>query len=247
MKEFAKMGVKKLFAPCRLNIKRIDETSCGYISARNTVSAANHAGLSVCDYIETLWNQKGDTQRVIDQMASCGAFRAKSPNILEIGTGTGRYLEKVLAQCKPNKYESYEPAQDWAKWLQSNYPIISHKADGASLRQTADHSVDLLHAHGVFTYLPFFVSYHYWKEIWRVMKDDSSVVFDIFSEDCLDESTVEKWILAGDSYPCFLSKDFVISRFREHGFFLYKTFTTRYGAGRSEYLFLVRNTLAKKV
>lgn len=224
--------------------KSSNKSSLGYISSKETVSAAERERLSVCDYVEKLWNQSGDTQRVIDQMASCGVFEVNSPNILEIGAGTGRYLEKVLANCKPAKYESYETARDWSEWLQAKYPIISHAADGVSLRQTQAHSVDLLHAHGVFVYLPFLVSYSYWKEIWRVMKSGGFVVFDIISEDCLDELAVEKWLMSENRYPCFLSKDYLVSLFGKHGFALFKTFTTRYGEGQSLYLVFVRNDAA---
>ena len=124
MKELAKKVVKRLLAQMGLAITQVGETAktFGYISAKETVSAAEREGLSVCDYVEKLWNKPGDTQRIIEQMASCGVFEARDPNILEIGTG--RYLEKVLGKCKPAKYESYETARDWAEWLQSKYPIV---------------------------------------------------------------------------------------------------------------------------
>ena len=177
-------------------------------------------------------------------MASCGLFEARDPSVLEIGAGTGRFLEKVLEMCGPASYESYETARDWADWLKSRYPIISQEADGESLRQTTSQSIDLLHAHGVFVYLPFLVSYRYWKEIWRVVRGGGSAVFDIISEDCLDELTVEKWLRSKHKYPCFLSKDYVVSLFEKHGFSLLQTFTNRCGEGLSEYLVLVRNDAA---
>jgi SAM-dependent methyltransferase len=245
MKELAKTIVRRLLAQRGLVITRVGKASnnfsLGYISASKTVSTAEHEGLSVCEYVEKLWQQQGDTQRVIDQMAAAGVFEAKDSTVLEIGAGTGRYLEKVLAKCKVAKYESYETTRDWAEYLQSNYPIISHEADGVSLKQTPAHSVNLLHAHGVFVYLPFLISYRYWKEIWRVMKSGGFVVFDIISEDCLDALTVKKWLISEHSYLSFLSKDYVVSVFGKHGFSLFKTFTNRYGKGRSEYLIFVRN------
>lgn len=197
--------------------------------------------MTVCDYVERLWDQAGDTQRVIDQMASCGVFEQEVSRVLEIGPGTGRYLEKVLGIRKPDSYEIYETAQDWAEWLQARYPIVSREADGVSLHRTSTDSVDVLHAHGVFVYLPFLVSYRYWKEIWRVVRGGGWVVFDIYSEDCLDAPTVEKWLASGNSYPCFLSRDYVVSAFARNGFSLQKTFMNRHGAGRSEYLVFVRS------
>ena len=198
MKILVKKGLKWLLAQRGLAITRIGEdsksSSFGYISAKETVSAAEHAGLSVCDYVEKLWEKQGDTQRVIEQMASCGAFATANPNVVEIGAGTGRYLEKVLQRCGPAKYESYETARDWAEWLQSKYPIVSHEADGMTLRQTPSMSADLIHAHGVFVYLPFLVSYRYWSEIWRITRENGIVAFDIISEECLDEQMVDKWL-----------------------------------------------------
>jgi len=231
--------------PKQINCMPIDKDvvakySLGYISAKETISAAKREGLSVCDYVERLWGKPGDTQRVIQQIASWGVFDVENPHILEIGAGTGRYLEKVLEKCKPAKYEIYEIARDWAEWLQSTYPIVSHEADGMSLSQTSDHSVDILHAHGVFVYLPFLMSYRYFKEIWRVVKNGGSIIFDICSEDCMDEATVEKWLSSEHYYPCFLSKGYVISLFERQGFSLFATFMNSYGEGRSEYLVFER-------
>lgn len=234
----AKMAIKMLrSAP----IAKLENSSLGYISAKETVSAAKRERLSVCDYVEKLWGQQGDTQYVIEQMAALEVFAATNPNIVEIGSGTGRYLEKVLLQCEPAKYESYETARDWSMWLQSEYPIISHEADGASLRQTPSESVDLVHAHGVFVYLPFLVSYRYWIEIWRVVKNGGHVVFDIYSEDCLDEATLAKWLASTHTYPCFLSRHYVASLFEKKGFVLTDAFTSRHGSGRSEYLVFACN------
>lgn len=218
-----------------------NNNSLGYISARRTIDGAKLEGLSVCDYVESIWGNRGGTQFVIDEMNKSKIFMNEGMNIVEIGAGTGRYMEKVLQECTPNTYESYETAKDWSEYLQSNYPIISYPADGFSLRFTSDSSVDLIHAHGVFVYLPFLISYRYWKEIWRTTKIGSFVLFDIFSEDCLQEDLLEQWLQSKHNYPCFLSKSFTISHFRDHGFSLVKTFTHRYGEGRSEYLFFIRN------
>lgn len=241
-----KSFLKRIIAKSGFEIVRTNKNSTkikggtGYISAKETILGAKREGLSVCDYVEKQWNKKGDTQKVIDEMASCGCFFKKHMHIVEIGAGTGRYLEKVLGRCNPSKYESYETAKDWAEWLQSQYPIISHDVDGVSLKETPSKSVDLTHAHGVFVYLPFLVSYQYFKEIIRITKIGGSVCFDIISEDCLDEPTVEKWLKSGQNYPCFISTEYVVSLFEQYGFGLSGTFMNRYGEGLSNYIVFKR-------
>lgn len=213
----------------------------GYIAAKETIAAARREGLSICDFVEKMWQIEGDTAKVIDEMDQHGSFLVKNPRVVEIGAGTGMYLKKVLERTDPKSYESYETAVDWADWLQAEFGVISHEADGCSLRQTPDRTAELVHAHGVFVYLPFLVSYQYWKEIWRITKTGGTVVFDIISEDCLDEATVEQWISAGITYPCFVSKAFLVLLFEAHGFSLLTSFKQRYGEGLSEYLILRRD------
>lgn len=208
----------------------------GYISAKETVDAAKRSGLSVCDYVEKIWNQQGDTQRVIDKMKELGIFNGTIKNICEIGTGTGRYLEKIIKICNPTGYESYETAKDWAEWLANKYNIIAHDADGKSLSYTKSSSIDLVHAHGVFIYLPFLSSYRYFQEIVRVTNDNGYVTFDIYSEDCFDDDTVNHWLQSDHNYPCFLSKQYVKYFFVKRGFSLIGDFFNRYGEGKSHYL-----------
>lgn len=240
MKALAKRILSRVLARRGLTIARLSPTdkspAGGYIQARETVAAAQRAGLSVCDYLEKLWDTQGNTDRIIVRMASYGAFATEGLSIVEIGAGTGRYMEKVLDLCRPSMYESYETARDWADWLQAKYPIVSRQADGVTLRQSASGSVDLVHAHGVFVYLPFLVSYGYWQEVWRVCRVGSLVVFDVISEACMGEVTVLKWLTSRHTYPCFLSKAYVVSVFSNHGFTLADSFESPYGAGISEYL-----------
>lgn len=211
-------------------------TALSYISALETIEAAQNQGLSVCDYLERLWDQVGHTQRVIDRLASYHAFKDGS-HILEIGTGTGRYLEKTLEKCKPQSYESYETAEDWNQYLKFRYPSVhSYDADGVSLLSTPDLSIDFLHSHGLFVYLPFLSAWQYFKEMWRVVKIHGIVAFDLYSENCMDEHTVEKWLASNYRYPCFLSTGYLESIFASHGFALIDTFTNPHGEGKSEYL-----------
>ena len=143
---FGIIGLKLI----KTNASGSNPGTLSYISAKETILNARKEGLSVCDYVEKMWNQEGETQKVIDNMEKLGAFKNINPTVCEIGAGTGRYLEKVIDKCNPARYESYETALDWAEWLEKEYNIISQKSDGYFLENTEDKSIDIIHSHGVF-------------------------------------------------------------------------------------------------
>ena len=236
LKTVKRLLPRRVKLAARALFDKLDAGSNGYIPAPETVSAAKTAGLSVTEYIEQLWNIQGHTTAVMDKLAALGAVSAATNSVVEIGPGTGRYLERTLKLCTPNRYQIYETALDWRTWLASEYPVDPCNADGRSLDQTPDHSADLIRAHGVFVYTPFLVTYRYFEEIVRVAAPRSFVAFDIFSEPCLDDKTVADWLKAGDLYPCFLSKGYVIDFFTRRRFQHLDSFLMPYGAGLSEYL-----------
>lgn len=233
-----------------LNLKLIKAThvvnsnSHGYISAKETVISAQQDGLSVCDYVEKIWDQVGETQKIIDNMEKLGAFKFNNPTICEIGAGTGRYMDKIIEKCNPERYESYETATDWAEWLSEKYPIISQPTDGFSLSSTKDNSIDLFHAHGVFVYLPFFDSLRYFKEIDRVTTTNSYIVIDCMTEDCLDNKTLNKWLESEYSYPQLLPEKHIFTFFPSNKYKLIEEFFTPYGQGKSKYFVFKRKNRA---
>ena len=212
----------------------------GYLSARETVMEAETRGLSVCNYLEQLWNEPGNTQAVVDHMGEFGVFDEKISTVCEIGAGSGRFLEKTMARCRPSRYESYEPDREWADWLQKQYGVISQPTDGYSLRHTPSASIDLAHAHGVFVYLPFLTTYRYFREIARVVSDRGHVVFDIMSEDCLDEASVNEWLRSEHNYPCMLARQYVLQLFESWDFLLRGEFSSRLFPVRSQYMVFER-------
>jgi len=228
--------LSRLRGPCESQTGKQACSSKGYLPAKQTVEMATRSGLSVCDYVEKIWQQQGSTEKVVGELVRLGVFDGERNHILEIGAGTGRYLEKVLQVCRPELYESYETARDWSDWLQGEYPIISRDANGDSLGGTKTNSVDVIHAHGLFVYVPFLVSCRYFREIFRVAGKESWVAFDVLSEDCFDKTVMDRWLDSAHDYPCFLSTDFVVSLFVEQGFSLVSTFMNDYGEGRSKYL-----------
>jgi hypothetical protein len=105
-----------------------------------------------------------------------------------------------------------------------------------SLRQTPSKSMKLIHAHGVFVYLPFLITYRYFSEICRIAASASYIVFDIILEEYVTPELTRKWIAAEHYFATFLSVTFVVEFFEKHGFKLIDD----YGVGKSEYLIFGR-------
>jgi hypothetical protein len=207
-----------------------------------TINAARTHGLAVPDYLESHLNEEGTSQEVIEKLASLGVIDSSTRSVCEIGTGAGRFLQKTLAKCKPVQYESYEPDAEWVTWLEEHYEIVSRPTDGFSLRHTATGSMDLVHAHGVFVYLPFLTTYSYLREMVRVAAAKAYVVFDIFTEDCLDETTVDEWLHSRWRFPVILPRRYVIDLFETWGFALQSEFFSRYHTGKSHYMVFQRKS-----
>jgi len=206
-----------------------------YISTKDTVKAAEAEGLSICDYVEKIWDQVGETQKVIDNMKEFGAFEFENPTVCEIGAGTGRYLEKVIENCQPTRYESYETASDWAEWLQKEYSIISQPTDGISLKSTYDNSMDLIHSHGVFVYLKFLDNIRYFNEMIRTINSKGLIIFDCYTEDCMDDKNLEKWLSSKHNFPTVMPNDFIIDYYKKRNFQLLGNFFNAHGQGKSKY------------
>lgn len=234
----------KLF---NLKIARANQHANGlsYISAKDTVANAKAENLSVCDYVEREWNQIGETQKVIDKMKDFGFFELNSPSICEIGAGTGRYMEKVLDNCNPSRYESYETASDWAEWLQNEYPIISQPTNGFSLNSTADSSLDLIHSHGVFVYLKFLDNIRYFNDMIRTLKPNGKIVFDCYTEDCMEDDVLDKWLTSIHNFPSIMPNDYVEEYFVNRGLKLMGTFFNAHGQGKSKYFVFKKLTQLK--
>ena len=62
---------------------------------------------------------------------------------------------------------------------------------------------------------------------------DAFIVFNMYSERCLDAKTVEKWIESGHEYPCFLATAYVRQVFERAGFRFVDSFLSAHGAGWS--------------
>jgi hypothetical protein len=200
-----------------------------YLPFQETLESAQAAGLSAGDYIEKRFNQsRGSTVQTIEAMASLGVFDSPLESICEIGPGSGRYLEKVVAKAHPDHYEIYETATEWANWLVERHEVISRKCDGRTLAETESGSVALVHAHKVFPCLPFLTTISYFKEMARSVRNEGWIVFDIMTEACFSSEHLRAWY---DVNPCnwswsphMIAREFTLKLFDEQGISLVGSF-----------------------
>lgn len=228
--------VNRILHPLDFHISRRFPVEGGYISARETIHAASQTNQTICEYVESLWQEQGLSQQVVENFKNFGALNSSTKHVCEIGTGTGCYAEKILRESQIISYESYELDQDWAQWLSQTFNIISHPTDGDNLKETPPHSIDLIHANGVFVYTKFLITYKYFLEIFRVTRYGGFAAFDIFSEECFDEDTLNLWLMSEHRYPCILPKLYVKNLFIEHEFSYIGEFFKKLGEGKSLYL-----------
>jgi hypothetical protein len=229
-------AVNRCLCPVGYQLVRNGGSGSGYIHSKATVQAAKARGQSVCEYVEDLWGQRGATARVIREMSQAGCL-TPCERVLEIGPGTGRYLELVLQKISPEQYEIYETADDWSTWLASTYGsrVVRQPADGRTLRHTVSHSCGLVHAHGVFVYLSLLHAFEYFAEMIRVCKSQGSIVFDFYPAEEFDEAMILRWLQHEDRYPVVLSATLVQSFFTNRGCYLVHEFVNPHGHGRSHY------------
>lgn len=224
MRKLAKSLVNKSLAPIGIKISRIDpwDDTANFIPFKQTIQAAKIAGLSVGDYVDGVMNGiPGSSQQTIDKMTSFGVFSEPMDLIIEIGPGTGRYLDKTIKVAQPSRYEIYETAGPWADYLVDKYGVILCSGDGYSLAATADKSAAMVHAHKVFDGVPFMVTCCYWREMARVIRPGGWAVFDVITEDCLRGDAVQTWSKSGirnGSFPAVAPKEVVLNFFKAEGF-----------------------------
>jgi SAM-dependent methyltransferase len=228
-----------------LNVQLVAGTSTDpavktFIPARNTIAAAKRAGLPLGTYIDNRWVEPGATGKVVSEMLELADLPQKVRAVCEIGPGSGRFVEEVTAALHPDVYEIYETARDWLPRLRTLPNTILRDCDGRSLRDTADASIDLVHAQKVFVYLRFYVVASYLEEMARVVRPGGVVAFDVATEPCLDEATVRSWVTDGTIYSPF-PRTWAIGFMRRRGLSLLGSCFTPMPPGTAELLVFRRN------
>jgi hypothetical protein len=243
LKGLVRSAVKALFSPLGFDLVRRNHDGGlhgdykQFIPFQPTISAAKQSGLSLGDYIDAAYNVSGATQETIDSLKDFGVFNSSTEHVCEIGPGTGRYLEKVIAITNPVHCEIYETAKDWESYLVQKYDVVAQPSDGASLCHTPSNSIDLVMAHKVFPGQPSLVICRYFEEMARVLRLNGKAVFDIVTEDCLDDTTLHRWLDCGisfQSYPCLFPKRFAVDFFTKSGFSFDGSFIVSMNPGKTE-------------
>jgi len=234
--------VNKSLAPIGIKATRAGthdwRDTASFIPFESTLEAARTAKLSVGDYVDSIMNGvPGSSQSTIDTMASLGVFSEPLHTIVEIGAGTGRYLEKTLMATRPARYEIYETAGKWATYLVEQYNVTLQRTDGYTLSETRDGCASLVQAHKVFSTVPFMVSCCYFQEIVRVVSPGGWAVFDAMTERCLDADALRIWAKSGirnGSYPAVIPRAVIVDLFVHSGFSLAASFMVPMPPGTTE-------------
>jgi hypothetical protein len=217
-----------------------------YIPLRKTLRGARKAKMSVGEYIDWKNNYPGATQETIDRVAAFGVFDQPIQRVCEIGPGSGRYLEKVMARCHPDSYEIYETAVPWKRRLVQLYGVRAQNTDGVSLSSTPDCSVDLVHGHRVFEGLPVITCLRYFAEAARVVRPGGWLVFDVLTEACLTPEMTNNWVTSGSNWiVSMFPKQFLIDLMKGDGLAYVGSFILPMRPALSEYL-IFRKPVSKR-
>ena len=112
-----------------------------------------------------------------------------------------------------------------------------HDADGRTLSQTASASVDLVHAHKVFVYVPLVTTVGYWWEMARSSAAEAgAVAFDIVTENCMDEPTTSTWVSENATLYSMIPRQWTIDLLDRKGLTLAGSTFVAMSGGRSELL-----------
>jgi hypothetical protein len=239
VKTFAAGRVNKALRPFGVQVVHgfsNDPAIKPFLSARKTRAAARRAGLTVCDYVDMYSAEPGATAATVQAMLRLAELSAPVARVCEIGPGTGRYAELVIAATQPVVYEAYETATDWLPHLREIPEITLLPTDGHSLAHTGSGTVDLVHAHKVFVYLPLVITVGYLKEMARVVKPGGAVAFDIVTEKCMDEAVTENWVAQGATIYSMVPRQWTIDLLDRRGLTLAGSAFAPLSGGRTELL-----------
>ncbi len=218
---------------CRL-IRAVDGPRA-YIDCQTTIEEALKEGLSIPAYVAQLWQEQGVVEECVAKLRAKGVL-ATCSRVVEIGPGTGRFLEHIQDEVRPEAYEIYEIDNDWATYLVKTYGVVKQNTLGDSLTHTETGSCGLVHAHGVFLYLPIVTAFNYLAEMCRVCAKDGFILFDCYLDDTCDIAMVEDWRKFSDRWQVILPRKSILDFMANCSVFLVDEFAMKVFRGKSQYL-----------
>ncbi|KUF18192.1 MULTISPECIES: class I SAM-dependent methyltransferase [Streptomyces] len=235
----ARGGVNRVLRPFGVQMVRgysDDPAIAPFLSARKVVGAARRAGISVEDYIDRYSAVPGATADAVDALLALADLGEHVQRVCEIGAGTGRYASRVIAATHPATYEVYETAADWLPHLRALPNVAVQPADGHTLSATATESVDLVHSHKLFVYVPLVVTIGYLDEMARVARPGGVVAFDVVNENCLDDAMTKNWVAGRATIYGMISRSWLLDRLDRRGLSLLGSHFVPLSGGRAELL-----------
>ncbi|NEB80895.1 class I SAM-dependent methyltransferase [Streptomyces sp. SID14478] len=235
----AREGANRVLRPLGVQVVRghsDDPAIQPFLPARQTLAAARRAGTSVEDYIDRYSAAPGATAGTVDAILREADLGGHVERVCEIGPGSGRYAARVIAATHPDTYEIYETAGDWLPRLRALPNVLVRPADGRTLSATASGSVDLVHAHKVFVYVPLVVTIGYLDEMARVVRPGGIVAFDVVNENCLDDAMTKNWVSSGATLYGMISRSWLLERLAQRGLTLLGSHFVPLSGGRTELL-----------
>lgn len=234
-------GANKILHPAGLELVKRGREFQDYIPFRKTLQDVEKSGLSLADYLDNTFNVPGTTQLTVDKMAELGAFNRKINRVCELGPGSGRYLEKVKAVCKPEYYEIYETSRPWREYLVEKHGAIAQPTDGASLSSTPSNSIDLVHTHKMLYGNSILTIFRYMMEMARVTRNGGVVVFDLVTAECINNELMAKWVNSGvDHAHSMTPRQTTIDYFASQGFQYAGGFIVPMEPGVTEYFVFIK-------
>lgn len=224
---------------------RLEATGLGYADARQLLRCARRSGKTLCEYLE---ERDGDPKKIgrrdgiVEKLDGMFSF-LQSRRVCEIGAGTGMFLEKFFVRSSPEVYEVYETNPGWRRYLKKEFGrrLTIHVADGCTLSASCDYSFDLVHAHGVFVYLPLLVGCGYIKEAGRTLQKGGRLVFDCYVDDGFDSRVVEAWLRTQWRFPVVFPRQLLFEVCEDCGLRVDGEFSVAHGAGFSTYLVFIKS------
>ncbi|MBF0117639.1 MAG: CDP-glycerol glycerophosphotransferase family protein [Desulfobacterales bacterium] len=222
----------------------IQKIGLGYIKAEETIRAANKTGLSICEYLENRESderKRGRRDRIIREMEKRKLFSG-TKNIVEIGAGTGMFLEKTIKKTDIKLYEVYETDNAWKNYLREtfgkdmSFRLICRPTDGETLRWTSSASFQLVHAHAVFVYLPILNTLSYIREAARVLANGGYLLFDVFLDSHFNHGDIKTWLDGPWRFPTVISESLLMEFTKKYSLIKIDQFSEIYGSGSVEYM-----------